>query len=447
MFATARSKTCKRNKKILQGDINSNLDSFTPYSQVYRVHQDSEGETRCIFRSGNSPNLCQILFLVLRHYLHTAGMTEEELQSIRVAACAEEEQLESHLTNQDKTTSQVKFGRAHKKSSTQTLLSQMNAIVKPIVAPGEGEPKAGVLVITVHKANNVEKKGLVGKADPYVVLQYGQQKIKSLTVNNNQNPVWHLTGYLDIEQEGSPELLIELFDEDVGKDESLGQTIIDIQEMCRGQEMVNNWIALENCSSGEILVSGKFVPHEEINKKIGKIYVTVQKAKKIEKKNMMKKADPYVIIKLGKDEYKTPTVKNNSNPSWNFKAEIDLIEGRFPRQLCFEVFDEDIGNDAALGNFTIDTDAIMKKEIIEQMWTKLENCKTGEVLISASFVPNAREEKVPEPRKHDIIQSVQEVPVAAKIKILEPDFVDEEFLVVEKRKNTWFMASKIILNI
>ena len=33
------------------------------------------------------------------------------------------------------------------------------------------ESSSGYVVITIHKALDIEKKGMVGKADPYVVLQ------------------------------------------------------------------------------------------------------------------------------------------------------------------------------------------------------------------------------------------------------------------------------------
>ena len=63
---------------------------------------------------------------------------------------------------------------------------------------------------------------------------------------------------------------------------------------------MNKWIPLENSKSGKILISAKFVPLQKINRAVGEITLTVHKAKKIGKKSMMKKADPYVLIKLGK---------------------------------------------------------------------------------------------------------------------------------------------------
>merc|ERR1712106_251067 len=243
-----------------------------------------------------------------------------------------------------------------------------------------------MVVGTVHKATNIEKKGLVGKADPYVVLKYGTQKEKSATVNNNQNPVWHLTAHFDIDEQSENEITIEVFDDDIGKDDFLGSAIIDIREICEAKEFVNKMISLEKCKTGEILISAKFIPLQKIRRPVGHISLTVHKAKKMEKKNMLKKADAYVVIKLGKAEHTTKTVNNSSNPAWNFKADFSIIETS-PRQISFEVFDDDIGNDGTLGNVTLDTDELMKKQKLENIWTRLENCKSGELLISAKFTP------------------------------------------------------------
>ena len=48
------------------------------------------------------------------------------------------------------------------------LLGQMESLVRGS-SPVSGA--VGVVLLTVHKANSIEKKGRVGKADPYVVIQ------------------------------------------------------------------------------------------------------------------------------------------------------------------------------------------------------------------------------------------------------------------------------------
>lgn len=56
-----------------------------------------------------------------------------------------------------------------KKKSSIKLLDQMQTMLRgDSLREIQG---GGVISITVHKARNIEKKGLVGKADPYVVMQ------------------------------------------------------------------------------------------------------------------------------------------------------------------------------------------------------------------------------------------------------------------------------------
>ena len=45
---------------------------------------------------------------------------------------------------------------------------------------------AGTLTLRVHSAKKLEKKGMFGKADPYVRVTFGQNKSRSKTISNNQ---------------------------------------------------------------------------------------------------------------------------------------------------------------------------------------------------------------------------------------------------------------------
>ena len=55
------------------------------------------------------------------------------------------------------------------------------------------------------------------------MLTYGTQTEKSTTVDNNHNPVWHVTGYFHVEENSTSEITFEVFYEDVGKDDPLGK--------------------------------------------------------------------------------------------------------------------------------------------------------------------------------------------------------------------------------
>jgi len=472
------------------GVVSPVLGDGIPYSQVYHLSWGGAGTTYCI----------------LRHYLHTPSLTREELDSVKVAACSIENidtvdykvsrvEETNGFTEKKVSVSERKVSsttvtnvvvtqerkqsvtitengnnvekKPLQKKSTQLLMEQMNKIVAPVVSSSGLAP--GKVVLTVHKARDIEKKGLVGKADPYVVLTHGNQKEKSATVNNNHNPVWHITGVFDVHDQSPNQIIIEVFDDDIGKDDFLGKAVINIKEICEAKEMLNQWTPLTKCKSGEILISAKYIPIKKINRPVGHVSLTLHKAKKIEKKNLIKKADPYVLIKLGADKHKTKTINNSHNPTWNFPLEFNIIEAS-PRQISFEVFDDDIGNDATLGNLTLDLDTLFKKKKIDNQWSPLENCKSGQLLISATFTPSLvveedevdntvdtvveiKKEIVTEQfvEKVDQKESMEEPNSGVKkisienhynysIEYLEPLYFDEQYVVVEKKANNWFLV-------
>ena len=92
-----------------------------------------------------------------------------------------------------------------------------------LLSSGPHQPfSAGELRLQVHSAKKLEKKGMFGKADPYVFVTFGAKKIKSKTVNNNQNPEWDFDILLPVDNPSlAGHVLIEIFDDDLGKDDLL----------------------------------------------------------------------------------------------------------------------------------------------------------------------------------------------------------------------------------
>merc|ERR1711915_672104 len=287
--------------------------------------------------------------------------------------------------------------------------------------------EAGHISITVHKARDIEKKGMIGKADPYVVLLYGDQKAKSKTIKNNHNPQWEYTAKFHIKPENADSISISVFDEDFGKDDTLGSATLDLRSVQEYKSLKNQWIPLQNCKSGEVLVSAEFLPlsdipngSEPMQKRIdvpeqiveeskeidvpsnektvvssekkpldrGQIYITIFKAKDIEKKGMFGKANPYVTLSMGKQKAKSATVKNCHNPEWNYKAAFDVDETT-PHEINISVFDN-VGKDDSLGNSVLDISSIQEKSQLINQWIPLSNCKSGEILVSAEFMPQGR---------------------------------------------------------
>merc|ERR1712110_1242091 len=296
------------------------------------------------------------------------------------------------------------MGQPTKPSEPAEKVAVPVAVKKDI--PSEPLP-AGSMKLTLHKARKLEKKGAFGKADPYTVLTVGKEKFKTATVSNNQNPEWNHTITFDLTKDTEEEMTVEVFDSDIGKDDRLGDTKISLREICHQRNVVNKWIPLQNCKTGEVLFSAEYfepgslpvqVTPEPVAKPeaqtpvvqleplpVGSINLTLHKARKLEKKGAFGKADPYTILSVGKEKFKTETVKNNQNPEWQYPIKFDLTKDT-KEEITVEVFDEDIGKDDRLGDTIIPLREIIQQRNIVNKWIPLKNCKSGEVLFSAEYV-------------------------------------------------------------
>merc|ERR1712106_225660 len=154
-----------------------------------------------------------------------------------------------------------------KELSTQEKPTEPVLEIKPVAVSQQQKPLvAGQVVITVYKARDIEKKGMFGKADPYVKMTLGKQKAKSGTVNNNHNPEWNFKSTFDVDQNTTEGLNIAVFDDDFGKDDSLGSIFLDLSKVLEHRQLLDQWIPLEKCKSGDVLLSAEFIPLTMVQK-------------------------------------------------------------------------------------------------------------------------------------------------------------------------------------
>ena len=113
-----------------------------------------------------------------------------------------------------------------------------------------------------------------------------------------------------------------------------------------------------------------------------------------------------------------------------------------PRQLCVEIFDDDIGKDSAIGNITLDTSAIVRSSAVERT-VKLDNCKSGELVYSAFFEPSSDQEA----SLTTITATTTTTTSAtagggnAEIDFVDPLYIDKDFVVVKSGNiRNWFMV-------
>merc|ERR1712002_1324303 len=121
----------------------------------------------------------------------------------------------------------------------------------------------GHLTLTIHNGVNLMKTELIGKSDPYVVIEHGGQKFRSKTVKNSQNPIWDFVVDTDIKKDSAEDIKVSVFDEDIGKDDPMGYVFLDINELSNNGIITKKNIPLKNCKSGEINFSSNFTKQDE----------------------------------------------------------------------------------------------------------------------------------------------------------------------------------------
>ncbi|XP_053969539.1 extended synaptotagmin-2 isoform X2 [Anastrepha ludens] len=105
----------------------------------------------------------------------------------------------------------------------------------------------------------------------------------------------------------------------------------------------------------------------------------------VEAKDLMKKdigvlgkgkSDPYAVINVGAQEFKTQIIENNVNPKWDYWCEAK-VHVELGQSVDITVFDFDkSGDDEKLGRATIEIFNVIKRGIVDT-WLTLEDAKHG----------------------------------------------------------------------
>ena len=92
-----------------------------------------------------------------------------------------------------------------------------------------------------------------GKMDPYVKISTRQSMFKTKVKNGaGKTPVWNETFNIDVKYVGD-DMMIEVFDEDVGSDDKIGEATFKLSALCVGNGM-DEWfqIAYRGKQAGQV---------------------------------------------------------------------------------------------------------------------------------------------------------------------------------------------------
>lgn len=114
----------------------------------------------------------------------------------------------------------------------------------------------------------------------------------------------------------------------------------------------------------------------------------------VEAKNLMKmdigmlgkgKSDPYAIVTVGAQQFRTQIIDNNVNPKWDYWCEANVY-AESGQTLTVQLYDkDDAKEDERLGMATVEISSVLKKGEIDT-WLTLEQAKHGMVHLRLSWM-------------------------------------------------------------
>jgi len=141
----------------------------------------------------------------------------------------------------------------------ETFDEPLQAVKKSSVHIDVQKPKFNEITFTLHGAKNLVDKDLLGKSDPYAVISFGSQVSRTETINNDLNPTWNHEVTFKVDEMAPSHINIEFYDEDITKDDCLGNTSIEVAKIKVLGGVSNSAQKLSNCKSGDIIYSARYI--------------------------------------------------------------------------------------------------------------------------------------------------------------------------------------------
>ena len=159
----------------------------------------------------------------------------------------------------------------------------------------------------------------------------------------------------------------------------------------------------------------------------GRVRLIIHKGKGLEKKDVTGKSDPYVVIQYeGNKVGETKVCKKNLEPVWEEDFSINITEDG-QEMIELAVFDKDkVGKDERMGTVSIDVRRVCKLGALSQVWSNLQNCKSGSLQWSAEWEEDELEEI------RDPVVIPPEEPLDQITPELKPDFSETSEKVEEE---------------
>lgn len=132
----------------------------------------------------------------------------------------------------------------------------------------------------------------------------------------------------------------------------------------------------------------------------GVLRIHVIEAKDLERRDVTGKSDPYIILSVGAQEYKSAVIKRSLNPKWDEWCEFVILDPA-AQQVRFKLYDQDdLNEDDFLGSGVVDIKRIYDGE--RDIWFHLEGVKHGELHLRFTWMSLTKDYNALDKALHEV---------------------------------------------
>uniref|UniRef100_A0A8C1DE37 Extended synaptotagmin-like protein 1b n=1 Tax=Cyprinus carpio carpio TaxID=630221 RepID=A0A8C1DE37_CYPCA len=185
----------------------------------------------------------------------------------------------------------------------------------------------GVLRLHLLEAEDLVAKdnmmgGMVkGKSDPYVKIHIGDTVFKSHVIKENLNPTWNEMYELVMTSRSTSDVLVEVFDKDMDKDDFLGRYWFSLSDVKHGQvHMILEWLPTVTQPDRLQKALQLQSEHSYQNKSVASaalFFILLERAHDLQLKKSGKEPKAAAELVLGDISYKTKVCERSTSPEWS----------------------------------------------------------------------------------------------------------------------------------
>jgi hypothetical protein len=108
---------------------------------------------------------------------------------------------------------------------------------------------------------------------------------------------------------------------------------------------------------------------------MGRLDIRIVEARNIPDTEFLSKPDPYCVVRIEGQAYRTSVCDDTCNPAWNevFSFQVKDV---YSSQLRLELWNENVGEDEFLGAVNVSINGLMQG-VVKDSWYRLEQCQTN----------------------------------------------------------------------